>query len=205
MATDTTTINADRALYEELMAMPIAKDIKNCYQCGTCTGTCTVTPYFPEFNPRHFIHLAQVGDMEGLRGKADVVWRCVGCYRCTQLCPRDVNPADVVEAMGALVRKHWPEAAPSYPQKVTEDYAKQLIDTGFLNLPTLHAHALMRAGKLMELFSGAEVSAAKKVVFSERIMTILGIFFGFIRPGRWANVRKAIEKTVKEKNLKAAR
>ncbi len=91
-------------LEEEIAALAGGENIHRCWQCGSCTNSCTVNAINPEFNPRFWIYLIRLG-LEGelLRDK-DIVWQCVSCNKCTYACPRDVNPEGVMKATA-----HWLE------------------------------------------------------------------------------------------------
>ena len=195
----------DRSLFYEIKSMRTGKYINRCWQCGNCTAVCTVVPYFPDFNPRLFIYLIQTGNMGQLKKRASAVWRCVGCYKCTQRCPKDVNPAEVMEALSAVVEKYFPENVPKYATEVTGDYADQMIDNGLVNMPTLHARALQRAGRLNDLFQKEEMNAALKVVFSSRIFIILGLILGIVRPAGWGRIRRVLRNTMAKNKLEVAR
>jgi Fe-S oxidoreductase len=71
--------------------------LKECYQCGTCSGTCPWRDYI-SFLPRRMFQEARLGltDFE-----SDALWRCVTCNKCVQRCPRGVP---IIELMRALRR-----------------------------------------------------------------------------------------------------
>jgi len=79
-------------LEEEIAALPGGELIHRCWQCGSCTNSCTVNAINPDFNPRYWIYLIRTGmESELLRDK-DIIWQCVSCHKCTYACPRDVVP-----------------------------------------------------------------------------------------------------------------
>ena len=91
-------------LEEEVAALPGGEHIHRCWQCGSCTNSCTVNAVNPEFNPRYWIYLIRLGmEAELLRDK-DIIWQCVSCNKCTYACPRDVFPEGVMKATA-----HWLE------------------------------------------------------------------------------------------------
>ncbi len=195
----------NRSLFYEIKAMRTGRYVNRCWQCGNCTAVCTVVPYFPDFNPRLFIYLIQTGNMAQLKKRASAVWRCVGCYKCTQRCPKDVNPAEVMEALGVVVKKYFPDKAPKFATDVTRDYANQIIDGGLLNMPTLHAKSLQRAGRFNDLFQKEEMNAAIKVVFSSRIFYIIGLILGIARPSGWGKIRRVLRDHMAKNKLEVAR
>jgi heterodisulfide reductase subunit C len=91
-------------LQEEIAALPGGEYVHRCWQCGSCTNSCTVNAINPDFNPRYWIYLIRMGmESELLRDK-DIIWQCVSCNKCTYACPRDVVPEGVMKALS-----HWLE------------------------------------------------------------------------------------------------
>ena len=94
----------NEAMQDEIAALPGGENVHRCWQCGSCTNSCTVNAINPEFNPRHWIYLIRIGmESEILRDK-DIIWQCVSCNKCTYACPRDVVPEGVMKALS-----HWLE------------------------------------------------------------------------------------------------
>ena len=74
-----------------------------CYQSGTCTGSCPSAPR-STYRIRKFMRRAVLGlDNEALTDPD--LWLCTTCYSCTDRCPRDIAPTDVIMAMRNLAFK----------------------------------------------------------------------------------------------------
>lgn len=71
--------------------------IKNCYQCGNCTGGCPVS-YEMEIAPSKIIRMLQIGKVEQVKA-ANSMWLCVGCLQCHSRCPKSVSVASVFDAL----------------------------------------------------------------------------------------------------------
>jgi quinone-modifying oxidoreductase subunit QmoC len=68
-----------------------------CYQCATCSSVCSLSTHGIPF-PRRQVLMAQWG--LGDRIAADpAVWLCHQCGDCTERCPRDARPGDVVQGL----------------------------------------------------------------------------------------------------------
>ncbi len=74
-----------------------------CFQCGTCTGSCPSAPR-SSYRIRKFVRRAVLGlEKESLTDPD--LWLCTTCYSCTDRCPRDIAPTDVIMAMRNLAFK----------------------------------------------------------------------------------------------------
>ncbi len=71
-----------------------------CFQCGTCTGSCPSAPR-SSYRIRLFMRRAVLGLEEEALTDPDL-WLCTTCYSCTDRCPRDIAPTDVIMAMRNL-------------------------------------------------------------------------------------------------------
>ncbi len=119
----------NEALEEEISALPGGEHIHRCFQCGSCTNSCTVHAINPDFNPRFWIYLIRTGmEAELLRDK-DIIWQCVSCNKCTYACPRDVEPEGVMKATA-----HWLERKGHTPKSPSmhfdEVFTEQVLATG---------------------------------------------------------------------------
>jgi heterodisulfide reductase subunit C len=71
-----------------------------CFQCGTCTGSCPSAPR-SSYRIRLFMRRAVLG-LENEALTDPDLWLCTTCYSCTDRCPRDIAPTDVIMAMRNL-------------------------------------------------------------------------------------------------------
>jgi len=119
----------NEALEEEIAALTGGEFIHRCWQCGSCTNSCTVHAINADFNPRYWIYLIRTGmEAELLRDK-DIIWQCVSCNKCTYACPRDVVPEGVMKATS-----HWLELKGHTPKSHSmvfdEVFSEQVFKTG---------------------------------------------------------------------------
>jgi len=70
-----------------------------CYQCGACVADCPASMYSKGFNPRLIILKALLGFEDELIRADSEIWNCTNCYTCSERCPQEVRPVDVIIAM----------------------------------------------------------------------------------------------------------
>lgn len=70
-----------------------------CYQCGACVGDCPAACYSTRFNPRLILLKALLGFEDELIAPDSEIWECTNCYTCSERCPQDVRPVDVIIAL----------------------------------------------------------------------------------------------------------
>ena len=95
---------SDKFLQEEILRIS-GVDPRKCMQCGKCSGTC---PNYDsmEYHPNQFIAMVRNGEIEKLM-KSKSIYMCLSCFACVERCPRNVEPAKLIEAVRlAVIRQH---------------------------------------------------------------------------------------------------
>lgn len=94
----------------DAVALAGGEALKQCYQCGLCTGTCPWN-LVKSFPVRKLIHQSQLGlvDFEG-----EDTWTCATCRACVARCPRGVAIIDIMRALRNIVAEmgagHLPDS-----------------------------------------------------------------------------------------------
>ncbi len=101
-------------------------------KCGKCSATC---PSYDEmeYHPHQFVSMVEKGDIETLM-KSESIFKCLTCYACVERCPRNVEPARVIEAVRfAQLRKQGNNhlIPDMIPDMLDEDLPQQAIVTAF--------------------------------------------------------------------------
>ena len=87
---------------EQVLRMSGVNPLK-CMRCGKCSGTC---PSYDEmeYHPHQFVYMVETGDIETLM-RSRSVYKCLSCFACVDRCPRDVEPAKLIEALRLLAER----------------------------------------------------------------------------------------------------
>jgi quinone-modifying oxidoreductase, subunit QmoC len=102
------------AFWNQVKSIPHGEKIKECIQCGTCTGTCPVS-YMMDNTPRQNVALFRAGRIEDIL-QSRSIWLCASCYSCTVRCPADIRVTDMMYALKrlAMEKKIYPDKFPVY-------------------------------------------------------------------------------------------
>ena len=187
-------------LQDEIAALPGGEFIHRCWQCGSCTNSCTVNAINPDFNPRYWIYLIRMGMEEELLRDKDIIWQCVSCNKCTYACPRDVVPEGVMKATS-----HWLElkghTEKSNSMHFDEEFSEQVIATGKIEESRVIRGFFKRSGQ--ELMQPWLVEMVKRMVskLPVKLLFMMGLQT-LIRPrtSGWGGARDAINEYVEEKH-----
>lgn len=79
-------------------------DPKKCMKCGKCSATCPAYDEM-EYHPHQFVSMVRKGRIEKLMASRSI-YLCLSCFACIERCPRNVEPAKLIEAVRlAVVRQ----------------------------------------------------------------------------------------------------
>ena len=90
----------NKNLKEQILRISGVNPLK-CMRCGKCSGTCPAYDEM-EYHPHEFVYMVERGDIEPLL-KSESLYKCLSCFACVDRCPRDVEPAKLVEAVRLMV------------------------------------------------------------------------------------------------------
>ena len=84
-----------------------------------------------EYHPHEFVYMVERGDVAKLM-ESKSVYKCLTCFACVERCPRNVEPAKVVEAVRLEVIRQQGQnhlTPDDLPEKWDEDLPGQAIMT----------------------------------------------------------------------------
>ena len=101
---------------------------RKCMRCGKCSATC---PSYDEmeYHPHQFVYMVETGNIEPLL-KSDSLYKCLTCFACVDRCPREVEPAKLVEALRLVMerRQGGDHMTPDMiPELLDDDLPQQAI------------------------------------------------------------------------------
>ena len=192
----------NEALEDEIAALPGGEHIHRCWQCGSCTNSCTVNAINPDFNPRYWIYLIRMGmESELLRDK-DIIWQCVSCNKCTYACPRDVFPEGVMKATAHwLEKKGHTEKSPS--MHFDEVFTEQILKTGKIEESRTIRRFFARTKQ--SLMQDWMIEMVKKMLrgLPVGLLTRMGLAtFVAPRTSNWSAASKAMQEYIDEQESK---
>ena len=116
---------------DEILAISGVNPLK-CMQCGKCSGTCPAYDEM-EYHPNQFVLMVERGEIDKLMASKSI-YKCMSCMACIERCPRQVEPAKLVEAIRlAVIRKQGQNhlIPDDVPTKLDPDLPQQALVSAF--------------------------------------------------------------------------
>ncbi len=103
-----------------------------CMKCGKCSATC---PAFDEMDikPHQFVSYVANGNVEALAASKSL-YKCLSCFACVERCPRDVQPAKIIDAARQIVVRQRGGnylSADEIPALLDEELPQQLLVSAY--------------------------------------------------------------------------
>lgn len=89
---------------QAVLHLPDGEKIKQCIQCGTCSGACP-TSHAMDYTPREIIAALRAGMLDRIL-ESNTIWMCASCYGCTVRCPAAIKLTDAMYQLKSLAMKH---------------------------------------------------------------------------------------------------
>ncbi|WP_353893981.1 4Fe-4S dicluster domain-containing protein [Proteinivorax hydrogeniformans] len=86
---------------QQELADIIQKNVKDCYQCLKCSAGCPLTEHM-DYYPHQVMLLAKMDLYEKIFN-SKTLWVCASCLACSSRCPRDLEPAKVMEGLRTMI------------------------------------------------------------------------------------------------------
>jgi heterodisulfide reductase subunit C len=115
--------------YETIRSLPGGENVHRCWQCGSCTNSCTMYAIDTNFNPRYWIYCINLGLKSEIVKDKNIIWQCVSCNKCTNICPKDVRPEGVMKALAIWLEIEG-HTAKSPAHVFDEEFTRQCLVRG---------------------------------------------------------------------------
>ena len=105
---------------------------RKCMKCGKCSGACPAYDEM-EYHPHQFVSMVESGRIEELMNSHGI-FTCLSCFACVERCPRNVEPAKLIEAVRlAVIRQQGSNhlAPEQIPALLDADMPQQAITSAF--------------------------------------------------------------------------
>jgi heterodisulfide reductase subunit C2 len=148
---------------KDVFSTPGGEKIKQCQQCGTCSGSCP-TSYLMDYTPREIIAAFRAGQLDKVL-KSNTIWLCTSCYSCTVRCPAGIKVTDMMYELKRLAIKYdlFPKEAknPTLTRIFVDNLHKYGVnhEAGLIMKYSLHSPSLpfKFAGLGMKLFAAGRM------------------------------------------------
>ena len=105
---------------------------RKCMKCGKCSASCPAYDEM-EFHPHQFVDMVETGRVEELMNSRGI-YTCLSCFACVERCPRNVEPAKLIEAVRLAVIRQQDQnhlSANDIPEKLDPELPQQAITSAF--------------------------------------------------------------------------
>lgn len=188
----------DDDFYKIIQQYPGGENVHRCWQCGSCTNSCTMYAQNTDFNPRYWIYLTNLGLKNEILKDKEIIWTCVSCNKCTNICPKDVRPEGVMKALA-----HWMEEE-GHTDKTRstifdEEFTEQILDHGRIE----DAHVLLNFFRKTKqsYFQDWLIEAVKRLMkhMPVAFLMMLGMHFVFTPKTRsWSRTGQVLKDYIRE-------
>ena len=199
-----TTENTEPTTFlEDVLSTQGGQLVAQCYQCGTCSGSCPVLEEM-EYGPRRIVYLIQHNQEEKVLSSPDM-FRCVSCFSCMNRCPRGIEITDLMADLRRMAVQrgyaHDKEAefGQSFaetvqrtgrmfePEVIIRYYARVLDITGLLGMVPLGIKMILK-GKLP--FLPERIEDAGEIGRMEISDSVMPKFATLLKPASGKGSRK---------------
>ncbi|MCL2408866.1 MAG: 4Fe-4S dicluster domain-containing protein [Oscillospiraceae bacterium] len=116
---------------EQIRTISGAEDRK-CMKCGKCSASCPSYDSM-DIRPHQFVSYLRGGDIDAMLSSKSI-WKCISCFACVERCPRDVKPAQIIEAARLMVIRQQGEnylSPDDVPELLDPELPQQLLASAF--------------------------------------------------------------------------
>jgi heterodisulfide reductase subunit C len=132
---------------EEIYSIPGGQNIKNCIQCGTCTGSCPVS-HVMDHAPRKLFAMIRAGMRDEVLA-SNTIWTCCSCYSCAVRCPMEIKITDIMYVLKRIAMAEGKANRTAKAAKLAVNFAAVVRKTGRNHEVMLMARYVTAANPVM--------------------------------------------------------
>jgi len=77
--------------------------VKMCMQCGVCSGSCPLGPFW-EHPPQELFMMIRAGKRDEVL-QSESMWMCTSCYNCIVRCPRELPITHIMHGLASYAHR----------------------------------------------------------------------------------------------------
>jgi heterodisulfide reductase subunit C len=139
---------------EEVHSIPGGEKIKDCIQCGSCSGSCP-TSYLMDHAPRRIFARLRAGMRDAVLS-SNTLWLCTSCYTCYVRCPQEIKITDIMYALKRIAIRDGKYPKGVYAQEMSKTFVDMVNKYGRNHEMELMTRYLLKTNPF-ELFRNATV------------------------------------------------
>lgn len=105
--------------------------VRMCMQCGVCSGSCPLGPYW-DHPPQEIFMMIRANKRDEVLNSSSM-WMCTSCYNCIVRCPRELPITHIMHGLAHYARRLGlaPKNQPTF--KFSERFWDNLMKKGRVN------------------------------------------------------------------------
>lgn len=105
--------------------------VKMCMQCGVCSGSCPMGPYW-DHPPQELFMMIRAGKREEVLSSTSM-WMCTSCYNCIARCPRELPITHIMHGLAHYAKRLGLAPKNQPTMKFSQKFWDNLMVTGRVN------------------------------------------------------------------------
>jgi len=105
--------------------------VKMCMQCGVCSGSCPMGPYW-EHPPQELFMMIRAGKREEVLSSSSM-WMCTSCYNCISRCPRELPITHIMHGLAHYAKRLGIAPKEQPTMKFSQKFWDNLMVNGRVN------------------------------------------------------------------------
>lgn len=105
--------------------------VKMCMQCGVCSGSCPMGPYW-EHPPQEIFMMIRAGKRDEVL-KSSSMWYCTSCYNCIARCPRGLPITHIMHGLAHYAQRQGLAPTDQQTAKFAQRFWDNLSKKGRVN------------------------------------------------------------------------